>query len=239
MTALMEISDVVGFKSIFNSIDALIDNLTFECYDDRVEINVIDGSRTVFMSCTLESHYFCEYRISEVDRYSIDVTEFKKILKSCKDELKILFDETCSIQSGAKLFKIGLLNDDFSVQKPSISRGAFEDAHVPVKFMKDTTKDVMMFANDVKITFKGNIVTFSTYGTMGNFSCEHLEEHEFDSSVESYYAIEKIKNSLGADKVSDEVMISMQQDSPLFLIFSGEGITVEFMIAPIIKEEGW
>ena len=77
----MEINpaNVNSFKSIFNSIETIIQSITFECFPDKVEINCIDGSKTVFMSCELHKSYFKEYVCEESDRFTIDTVFLKKI----------------------------------------------------------------------------------------------------------------------------------------------------------------
>ena len=237
MNVVMEIVDVNSFKSIFSTIDSIIESVTFECYEDRVEINALDKSNTIFMSCKLYEDYFVKYNIKEPDRFSVDVSELKKCLKSCKNNLIVKFDESyCHLISESKKFKIFLLNDDFSTPKPKMGREYDYSTHVPVKEMKEMTKNIELFSRDVNIITSPDDISFCTQSHMGEFSCSYGASDGEMKETDNYYSIEKVKTCLGSDKVADSVLLQGCTDYPLFLTFENDGINVQYMIAQIIKE---
>lgn len=226
-------ANVNSFKSLFNSIESVIDSITFECYKDRVEINSLDKSKTIFMNIILENSYFEEYICEESDRFTLDVVNLKKILKSCKDELIIEFDEFyCNIKSKTKKFQLVQSGEDFASQKPADFQ-LYAQASIPIKYLKSMIKDIELFAADVIINVSDNQFTFTTDGVMGKFTDTYTVNESFNNQSVKVRT-EKFNICLGADKVSDEMELDIGTDMPLIIRVQNEGIFVKYMIAPVI-----
>ena len=231
----MEIANanVNSFKSIFNSLNTIVDTLTFECYQDRVEINALDKSHTVFISCVMGNSYFCSYECNEEDRFGIDTTEFRKIVKSCKDSLILEFDnEAVIINSNSKTFKIFQVNDDLNTPKPP-EMEYFVSFEIPISFLKSMLKDIELFAKVVTLKSSGNQVSFSCEGTSGKFNETYTVDDDFSLKKVSI-STEKFATCIASDKVSDNVELQIETDSPLILKQSAEGIKLNYLIAPRI-----
>ena len=226
-------ANVNSFKSIFNSINTIVDVLTFECYHDRVEINALDKSHTVFISCTMNTSYFSTYECAEEDRFSIDTTEFRKIVKSCKGTLALEFDnESVTINSNSKTFKIFQVNDDLNTLKPP-KMEYFVSFEVPISFLKSMLKDIELFANVVTIKPSGNQVSFSCEGTSGKFNELYTVDDDF-SLKKVNISTEKFATCIASDKVSDNIVLQIETDSPLIMCQKAEGIELNYLIAPRI-----
>lgn len=226
-------ANVEGFKSIFNNINMLVDTITFECYNDRVEINALDKSKTTFISCVMNTDYFEEYECPDPDRFNIDTTEFKKIIKSCKDDLSILFDDSAvGIHSTTKQFKIYQVNDDLTTPKlPNLDY--FVKFEIPLQYLKGMVKDIELFAKDVTINASRDQIIFSTTGTSGEFRDTYTVDGDF-SPTQVKLSTEKLSTCLGSDKVTKDVELQMATDMPLVLLQKTEGIEVTYLIAPRI-----
>lgn len=235
MTVQMQIApaNVNSFKSIFNAINTIVDTLTFECYNDRVEVNALDKSKTVFMSLVMSTDYFDSYSCADPDRFNIDVTEFRKIIKSCNAELGLDFDsEKVVIKSTTKTFTIYQVNDDLDTPKPP-SLDYSTKFEVPVKYLKSMIKDIELFAKDVTITARDNAVSFSTEGTSGKFEDTYaLGDNISPATVR--IATEKFATCISSDKVSDDIELQFDTDMPLILVQENEGIRLMYLIAPRI-----
>lgn len=237
----MEIApaNVNSFKSIFNNLDTIIEYLTFECYMDRVEINCLDKSKTICMNCTLFPSYFDEYECSESDRFTIPTHQMKKILKSCKKELKLVFDDfSLNMVSLTKSFELILINDDYVAPKPQIPRLPAR-ASIPIAYLKSMVKDIEMFAYDINLITSETSFLFSSEGIEGKFTDEYPVDDPYPSDLNPKKRSQKVKISsdkfstcIGADKVSDEVEFDVGTDMPLILGMKNEGIELKFMIAP-------
>lgn len=235
MAVKMEIApaNVNSFKSLFNSIEAVVDSITFECYLNRVEINSLDKSKTIFMNIVLERNYFEDYSCDESDRFTIDVVNLKKILKSCKNDLGLEFDDNyCTIFSGTKRFQLVQSNDDLSSQKPQ-DFNLYAQASIPIKYLKGMVKDIELFASDVVIKVRDNQFTFTTDGVMGNFTDTYTVNESFSPQTVKIRT-EKLNICLGTDKVADDMEFDIGTDMPLIIRVINDGIFVKYMIAPVI-----
>lgn len=235
MPVKMEIApaNVNSFKSIFNSINTIVDTLTFECYDDRVEINALDKSRTVFISCVMTADYFQSYDCADPDRFNIDVTEFRKIIKSCNKDLTLEFtNEEIVIQSTTKTFSIYQVNDDENAPKPPTMDYAVR-FNVPIKYLKSMVKDIELFAKDVTIKTSSNQASFSTSGTSGKFNDTYTVDDDL-KPAKVKISTEKFSTCIASDKVSDDVELQFDTDMPLLLLQEAEGIRLMYLIAPRI-----
>ena len=233
MTAKMEINppNIEGFKSIFNNLGDVVDTVVFECYNDRVEFNALDRSSTVFLSCIFGMDYFLSYECPESDRFSIDSTEMKKVLKSCRDELTLTFDDSSlMIESTTKKFQLVLIDENYDpIRPPQVEH--FVKFDVPVKYLKSMVKDIELFAKDVTINTLGNQVSFNTEGHSGKFMDIYEVNDDF-SPKKVKVSTDKLKTCLGSDKVSDDMILEIDTDMPLILRQEGEGISLTYMIAP-------
>ena len=235
MPVKMEIApaNVNSFKSIFNSINTIVDTLTFECYNDRVEINALDKSSTVFISCVMTTDYFESYSCEDPDRFNIDVTEFKKIIKSCNNDLTLEFtNEDIEIKSTTKTFHIYLVNDDLNAPKPP-SLDYSVRFEVPIKYLKSMVKDIELFAKDVTINASGNQVSFTTSGTSGKFNDTYTVDDDL-TPAKVKISTEKFSTCIASDKVSEDVGLEFSTDMPLLLLQESEGIRLMYLIAPRI-----
>ena len=226
-------ANVNSFKSIFNSINTIVDTLTFECYNDRVEVNALDKSKTVFMSLVMNNDYFESYSCSDPDRYNIDVTEFRKIIKSCSKDLSLEFSSNeVIITSTTKTYTIYQVNDDLDTPKPPTLDYATR-FKVPINHLKGMIKDIELFAKDVTITAMKDAVSFSTEGTSGKFEDTYTVDGEF-SPATVRISTEKFATCIASDKVSDDVELQFDTDMPLILLQEAEGIKLMYLIAPRI-----
>ena len=221
MNAKMVIApaNVESFKSIFNSINTIVDTITFECYPDRVEINTLDKSKTTFISCVMDSRYFDE--------------EFRKIIKSCKNDLTLEFDNECiHIHSTTKRFKLYQVNDDLASPKPP-SLDYVARFTIPFKHLKEVVKDIELFAKDITINASKNQVTFTCSGTAGEYCDTCTVDGDFSPKTVKL-STEKLLTCLGSNKVSDEIEVHIETDMPFLMYQKAEGICMMYMIAPMI-----
>lgn len=235
MNAKMVIApaNVESFKSIFNSINTIVDTITFECYPDRVEINTLDKSKTTFISCVMDSRYFDEYSCDEPDRFNIDTTEFRKIIKSCKDDLTVEFDNECiHIHSTTKRFKLYQVNDDLASPKPPSLDYAIR-FNIPFKHLKEVVKDIELFAKDITIKTSNNQVNFTSSGTAGEYCDTYTVDSDLSPKIVKL-STEKLLTCLGSNKVSDEIEVHIETDMPFLMYQKAEGICMMYMIAPMI-----
>lgn len=226
-------ANVNSFKSIFNSINTIVDTLTFECFADRVEVNALDRSKTVFVSLIMDTGYFDSYECSDPDRYSIDVTEFRRIIKSCNTDLSLEFSTNdVVIRSTTKTFTIHQVNDDLDTPKPPAMDYATR-VTLPIKNLKGMIKDIELFAKDVTITAKDNQVSFTTEGTAGKFEDTYMVDDDITGATVKI-STEKFNTCISSDKVSDNVELQFDTDMPLVLLQVNEGIRLMYLIAPRI-----
>lgn len=233
------INEIELFKSVFKNINLLSDGVDFVFDNKGLAIGMLDKSHTIYYSCIFDKTFFTEYEYDDNNQglYSLDATEFNKILKKCKgDELVITFTDECIIRNGSKTFTLRLLDEltNYNPSPPNIPYVYGVD--VPIKFLKESLKDCEMFDQDVWFMTKGNKLVLSGDGMLGKYSNEYISDKELETT-NSKFSIEKLSILLGADKISDETVIRGGNDMPLILetINPSEDVKLTGLIAPKIE----
>jgi len=230
-----EVIDVASFKSIFNKMEKIFENVIFECDSKGIRFSTLDKSHTVFMFVELDGDYFWEYECEEPDKFSVELSELRKVLKSVKNKLTIeTTSEEVILKSEHKKFT--LLQSVIDYADPLTPPTVPYDYSVvlPFKWIKETSKDISTFAKDFWVETKGNDIFFKTDGQIGKFENYYSTLKELEPT-ETKLALEKLDVCLGTDKISDEIKICGGNSKPISLELENTGVNIKYMIAPIIE----
>lgn len=233
------VNDIELFKSVFRNIELLSDSTDFILGENGLKLSVLSRGHTIFYECIFDRSFFTEYECERMDIFSLDSGELKKILRKCKgDELELSFDESCTIRNGSKEFELNLLEVEYDAHPGLPSIPYIYSIDVPIGFLKESLKDSEMFSNEICLMTANDLMRISSMGVLGRYSNECHSDKELDASV-SYYSIEKVMTILGADKVSDRIMLKGGTDLPLVMEISNlaDDVRLTGLVAPIQKKQ--
>ena len=236
----IELTEVGLFKSVFKNIGLLSDGVDFVFDEEQgLKIAMLDKSHVIYYSCHFMKSFFIDYEYELPGVYSLDSSELGKVLRKCTgDELIMEFHESkCVIRNGTKTFTLTLLDVEANNNPAPPNLPYVYSVDVPYKHIKESLKDCEMYGNKVSFNTKGHSLYLTGEGMMGKYSNEYTSDKELETT-NSTYGIEKIMTILGADKISDRIIVKGGNDMPLILEITNvaEDVRLEGLVAPVIGE---
>lgn len=236
----IELTEVGLFKSVFKNIGLLSDGVDFVFDEEQgLKIAMLDKSHVIYYSCHFMKSFFIDYEYELPGVYSLDSSELGKVLRKCTgDELIMEFHESkCVIRNGTKTFTLTLLDVEANNNPAPPNLPYVYSVDVPYKYIKESLKDCDMYGNKVSFNTKEHSLYLTGEGMMGKYSNEYTSDKELETT-NSTYGIEKIMTILGADKISDRIIVKGGNDMPLILEITNvaEDVKLEGLVAPVIGE---
>lgn len=236
----IELTEVGLFKSVFKNVGLLSDGVDFVFDEEQgLKIAMLDKSHVIYYSCHFMKSFFIDYEYELPGVYSLDSTELGKVLRKCSgDELIMEFHESkCVIRNGTKTFTLTLLDVEANNNPAPPNLPYVYSVDVSYKYIKESLKDCEMYGNKVSFNTKGHSLYLTGEGMMGKYSNEYTSDKELETT-NSTYGIEKIMTILGADKISDRIIVKGGNDMPLILEITNvaEDVKLEGLVAPVIGE---
>lgn len=236
----IELTEVGLFKSVFKNVGLLSDGVDFVFDEEQgLKIAMLDKSHVIYYSCHFMKSFFIDYEYELPGVYSLDSSELGKVLRKCSgDELIMEFyDNECVIRNGTKTFTLTLLDVESNNNPAPPNLPYVYSVDVPYKYIKEGLKDCDMYGNKVSFNTKGHSLYLIGEGMMGKYSNEYTSDKELEAT-NSTYGIEKIMTILGADKISDRIIVKGGNDMALILEITNvaEDVKLEGLVAPVIGE---
>ena len=225
-------SDNNIFKSSFESIGDIVDEVIMIIDSEGFRINAIDRSHIAFVTLDLQPTVFDEFECEEPEKVTIDTQQFVKILKRMKsDDILSLSSEEGNFivklsGDAEREFKIRLIDVEYETpQPPAIEIPCM--IHVKSDIIKDCITDMDYFK-------------VFTDGEFGDGEVKYLHgEYGINEVVKSSFSIDKLKQMMKSSKFSNDCEIGLGTDMPLILNFvlpSDDG-KLGFLLAPRLEEK--
>lgn len=240
----LELIDNELFKTAFESISKIVDEVVCNIDSEGFYVNAIDRSHICFVQLTLQKELFDSFSCSVPERICLDTIQFMQILKRVKknDVLGLKVDENNLIVDlkGVvdKTFKIRLIDTDYETQKPP-SIPFDVGAYIESSMLKDALGDMELFADSLSIKIDEELLSIFTDGEFGDAKFEFLHGEKVNETVQSSFSISKLKDILSASRFSEFATIYIGNDMPLQLVFRtlDENGELSFLLAPKINQE--
>lgn len=237
----LTIANTQIFKTIFDAVASIVDEVQIRLEDEGLYLSAIDRSHITFCNLELKKDFFDEYQYEPV-KLNVDTEELLKILKRSKadDILTIKADEgnLILIFEGAakRTFKVRLIDIEYEAPSPpELEYPTFVE--VPFSVFKTGLQDMEIVSDKLSIKVDPDRFFMSAEGDFGGSNFEYIHAESVNGDYKSAYSLEKIKEMLKADKFSDTVRIGIGNDMPLNLSLDcGEG-KLSFLLAPRIESE--
>jgi len=235
------LTEVGLFKSVFKNVGLLSDGVDFVFDEEQgLKIAMLDKSHVIFYSCHFDKSFFVDYEYELPGVYSLDSSELGKVLRKCAgDELIMEFyDNECVIRNGTKTFTLTLLDVEANNNPAPPNLPYVYSVDVPYKYIKESLKDCEMYGTKVSFNTKGHSLYLEGEGMIGKYSNEYTSDKELETT-NATYGIEKIMTIIGADKISDRIIVKGGNDMPLILEITNvsDDVKLEGLVAPVIGDD--
>lgn len=243
MTFKLELSDNAIFKTVFDSIASIIDEVTIIFDSEGMRLNALDGSHITFVTLELEPDVFDSYVCDTPEKVAVDCERFNQILKKCKtnDIIQLTIDEGNFIivfeGDATRRFKIRVIDTEYETQvPPNINHNI--NIKVPSTMMQDALNDMLIFSDKLRLLIDENYLKIISDGEFGDVDIKYLHGENILEVAQSVYNIDKLKDIFKASKFSKECKIGLGNDMPIVVTFelpTGDG-RVKYLLAPRLEE---
>lgn len=244
MTFKLELSDNAIFKTVFDSIASIIDEVTIIFDSEGMRLNALDRSHITFVTLELKPEVFDSYQCDVPEKVAVDCDKFNRILKKCKtsDIILLTVDEgnfIVTFQGDAtRRFKIRVIDTEYETQvPPNINHNI--NIKVPSTMMQDALNDMLIFSDKLRLLIDENYLKIISDGEFGDVDIKYLHGENILEVAQSVYNIDKLKDIFKASKFSKECKIGLGNDMPIVVTFelpTGDG-RVKYLLAPRLEQD--
>jgi proliferating cell nuclear antigen len=240
----LALSDPSIFKTSFDAISSIVDEVQIEVDSDGLRLNAIDRSHITYVHLELKESLFDIFQCDKPIKLNLDTEELMKVLKRSKsdDVMELGVDAGSLIITfegeTKKTFKVKLIDLEYDAPTPPEIEYPIKIA-VPIRTLKEGVQDIEIVANKVSLSVDEDNLTLEAVGDFADAKIEYLHGEKVNDSAKAIYAVENIKEMLKAEKFADNTYISIGNDMPLTLsleLLNDEG-KLTFLLAPRIEEE--
>jgi len=230
------------FKTAFESITQIVDEVVLHLDQEGFKVNAIDRSHICFVSLELDYTFFDEYQVEVPEKICIDTQELMTILKRMKknDVLCLSVEENnFVIQLKGDVdreFKLRIIDSDYEVPPlPSIPLPT--KIAIPSMILTEAIKDMELFSENLTFKVTDDYLYIFTDGEFGDSEVKYLHGENISDTVQASFSIDKLKDMLKSSKFSDDVKLSIDNNKPLrldFELLTDDG-KLSFLLAPRLE----
>lgn len=240
----ISLSDTNMFKSAFEAISAIVDEIICVIDSEGFRVTAMDRSHIAFVSLDLKPTVFDEFECNAPDKITIDTSEFMRVLKRMKgsDVLTLTNEEGNLIikftGDADREFKLRLIDMEYDVPEPPALEPPVS-VEVPSGLVKDCLSDMALFDEKLEFIVDEDYFKVVTNGEFGDAEVKYLHGENILEVVRSCYSIPKLQEMFKASKFSDMCEIALGNDMPLVLTFnllSDDG-KIGFLLAPRLEQD--
>jgi len=232
------------FKTAFESIAKIIDEVTLTADSEGIRLRALDRSHITFISMDLEYDLFDDYTCDVPEKMSIDATEFLQILKHGKtnDILQLSVDENNLIiifeGDATRRFNIRFIDSEYETAvPPEISHPI--NLKIPSELLKDALNDMNLFSDKILFTVDQDYLKIHTQGTFGDGEVKYLHGENIRETCQAMFNTEKLSDIMKASKFSKEATLYLGDDMPIkidFELITGDG-KLSYLLAPRLETD--
>jgi proliferating cell nuclear antigen len=234
-------------KEPITIISDLVNEAKFKITKNGMEMIAMDPANVAMVIFKLLSSSFVEYTVKEETVISINLNNFKQILRRIKanDNLSLeLAENKLKITlsgNNVRTFFMPLLDLEEKEQKvPDLKFKT--TVHCPSTVLNDAIEDVEIIAESVSMMVEDKKFIVAAAGDNSKAMVEIKAEDgitiKTEDKVKSKYSIEYLKKMIQASKISGSVVISFNKDYPLRLEYKEvDKLQLMFILAPRIEND--
>ena len=234
-------------KESISIISDLVMETKFRVGKDFVEIIAMDPANVAMVIFRMPSNSFAEYKVSEDTVLSMNLQDFKQVLRRAKpndvltlektdNKLKVILKE-----KNMRTFYLPLLDLEDKPQKvPELNAKA--SVTLPGSVLNEAIDDVDIVSESVTFKIDKNAFTVSATGDLKNADVvidkSDVVLIKTDDEQKSKYSIEYLKKMIQASKLVPNAILKFSNDYPLTLEYAEtDKLSLSFILAPRVDND--
>ncbi|MBI4448530.1 proliferating cell nuclear antigen (pcna) [Candidatus Woesearchaeota archaeon] len=244
----LTLTDPSYLKDSVAVISELVNEARFKITKNSIELIAMDPANIAMVIYKLLASCFSEYQLEKDVEVSIDLNNFKQILRRAKpsDQLTLAVEDDNQLHITLK----GASTRTFSL--PIIEMEGREqrvpELEFPVKIktncsaLVDAIEDASIVAESVAFIAEPGKFVIKAHGDLSKATVEIPSSPETSivtpGSVRAKYSIEYLKKMMSASKLSEQVEIGFNQDYPLRIDYKVvDRVLLAFILAPRVEND--
>jgi proliferating cell nuclear antigen len=234
-------------KEPITIISDLVNEAKFKVKKDSMEMIAMDPANVAMVVFRLLSSSFVEYSVKEETVISINLNNFKQVLRRIKGNdnlaLEVAENKLKITLSGATVRTFFLPLIDLEEKEQKVPDLKFKTTITcPSSTLNDAIEDVEIIAESVSFMAEDKKFIVSASGDSSKAMVEIKGDDDIiiksEEKVKSKYSIEYLKKMIQASKISSQVTISFNKDYPLKLEYKEiDKLQMMFILAPRIEND--
>lgn len=243
----LTLSEPKFLKDSISIISDLVSEATFKITPDAIELIAMDPANVAMVLFKLLSSSFTEYDVKEEISLSINMNDFKQVLRRAKgddavtleiedNKFKITFKSNTT-----RTFYLPLIDIEDKEQKvPDLSFKATITTNSTI--ISEAIEDVDIIGESVTFIAKNNELIINATGDLSkaNINIQSDKETKIVAEAEckSKFSIEYLKKMMQGSKLSDKVILQISDDYPMRLEYKVlNKVQLAFILAPRVDND--
>ena len=247
------------FTAIFQTLKQFTDNILFNLKDDGLYIQCLDDSHCCLFECNIKKEWFAGYEFNpnggDADKFGLNIALFHRVLNARHESqvLEIVLDseenpnkvEINFVGSDQgkfdKNFELSMVEVDYDLMEPK-DVDTIVDLVMDVKTLTELVNQLMIFDENLTLTFKDEVIDMVSTGSDGSMKVEikldDVKEYAIaeNSSLTQSYSLKFVLLMCQFNKLANDVSMGFSNSMPMTFKYDlGEDSFVKFHLAPKIE----
>jgi proliferating cell nuclear antigen len=234
-------------KDSISIISDLVTEARFKITPDAIELVAMDPANVAMVIFKLLSSAFTEYDVKEEEKLSINMNDFKQVLRRAKG------NDAVTLEIEENKFKITFKsNTTRTFYLPIIEVEDREQKIPDLKFkatittsssiLNEAVEDTDIIGESVVFEAEGDELIISATGDLSKATISIKADKETkivaDTKVKSKFSVEYLKKMIQGSKLHDQVIIQLDQDYPLRIEYKVlNKVQLAFILAPRVDTD--
>ncbi len=243
----LTLSEPKFLKDSISIISDLVTEGIFKITPDAIELVAMDPANVAMVIFKLLSSTFEEYDVKENVSLSINLNDFKQVLRRAKtnDSVTLEIDESkfkVTFKSNTtRTFFLPIIDIEDKQQRiPELKFKATITTDSAI--INEAIEDVDIVGESVTFSVEKQELTITASGDLTKATISIKADNQTkivsDQKVKSKFSIEYLKKMMQGSKVSDKVILQLSEDYPLKLEYKVlNKIQLAFILAPRVDND--
>lgn len=235
-------------KDPVNIISELVNEVTFKINENQVELVAMDPANVVMVKFNLLSSAFVEYSIENPIDISVNLDNFRQILKRAKpsDVLTLELNKNkLKIEltgDSKRTFNLSLLNlEDQKQKEPNLK--FLGNIEISTDLLEEAIEDMGVVSDAVLFGLESSHFSVQASGNLSNARIDMPKGEDVNinlsgDKISSKYSLEYLKKIMRGAKLTDTAFLSLGNDYPLKIEYKiRDKMNLQFILAPRVQND--
>jgi len=241
------LSDIKLFKDTITIVSELVNEVTFNLNQDRLELVAIDAGNVAMVQLRILANNFTEYEVDGEEKISVNLANLKQILRRAKNDDTLSLSTTESqlevvLQGKSrKAFTLPLLDDGEAQTVPPLEFPV--NVTLPSSLLSESIDDMSVVSESMTFLLGADTLSVMAKGDLSDAHVDIPQDEDVRITSDgtprkSKYGLEFLKKMVGGSKLSDVVIMSLDTNYPLRLDYGvPDKLSLSFILAPRVDND--